>query len=144
MKKQWKVETTKPRRGKPHRSKTPGDRKACNSISTAFLQSVTKIGTQNSVKSHGKALHEFPTHITQVKAEERMNISTRPNKLIRADIAVTTQGTTACSTRARELTNSHHFAYFRIVEACFQNINTGSSSSSSTCMDACFFYHLAW
>jgi hypothetical protein len=40
--------------------------KACHNISAALLlQSVAKIGTQSTMKSTRKTLHEFPPHIPQ-------------------------------------------------------------------------------
>jgi hypothetical protein len=40
--------------GNPPSGITPGDRKACNSITAALLQSVRKIGTQGAMKGLGK------------------------------------------------------------------------------------------
>jgi hypothetical protein len=39
--------------------------KAWDNINNGLLQRITKIGTQGAMKNHGKALHEFPTPITQ-------------------------------------------------------------------------------
>jgi hypothetical protein len=57
---------------------SPRKRKACHSISTAFLQSVTEIGTQSTMKSNRKTLHKFSPHIPP-KAPKR-NISSATNE----------------------------------------------------------------
>jgi hypothetical protein len=43
---------------------SPRKRKACHRISTALLKSVAKIGTQSTMKSSRKTLHEFTSHIS--------------------------------------------------------------------------------
>jgi hypothetical protein len=59
-KKQWTPSCKKKKRGK---NLSPRTRKACHSINTAFMQSATEIGTQSTMKSNMKTLHEFSPHI---------------------------------------------------------------------------------
>jgi hypothetical protein len=47
--------------GKNPTGLSPRSRKACHSISTALLKSVPKIGTQSTMKSSGKTMHEIHT-----------------------------------------------------------------------------------
>jgi hypothetical protein len=49
---------------------------ACNNMSTALMQSISKKGTQSSMKTHKKALHEIPTNITPTPAKGRNDIYT--------------------------------------------------------------------
>jgi hypothetical protein len=56
----------------PSCPRRPGDRKACNSVNTALMQSITKIISHEAMKNHGKAWHELPRvakHIAQEQAE---------------------------------------------------------------------------
>jgi nucleoside recognition membrane protein YjiH len=41
------------------------NRKVCHSVSTALMQSVANIGTQSTMESSIKTLHEFTSHIPQ-------------------------------------------------------------------------------
>jgi hypothetical protein len=61
-KKHWRPPSKKKKRGK---ILSPRNRKACHSVSTALLQSVAEIGTQITMKSSRKTLHEFTSHIPQ-------------------------------------------------------------------------------
>jgi hypothetical protein len=42
---------------------------ACYNVYIALMQSVTKIGTQGSMKNNGKTLQKLPAHITQEPTE---------------------------------------------------------------------------
>jgi hypothetical protein len=59
------VEATKQKEEKRKKPKSPRNRKACHSISTALLKSLAEIGTQSAMKSRRKTLHEFTSHIPQ-------------------------------------------------------------------------------
>jgi hypothetical protein len=59
-KKQRRPPSKRKKRGK---NLSPGNRKACHSVSTALMQSVAEIKTQSIIKSSRKTLHEFPPHI---------------------------------------------------------------------------------
>jgi hypothetical protein len=80
------------------------DRKACHSISTALLQSVAEIGTQNTMMSSGKTLHEFSPHIPPKTPKRNINSST--NEIMHTDITLKAQRTRVTGTHAREA-NSH-------------------------------------
>jgi hypothetical protein len=68
---------------------SPRIRKACHSISTALLESVAKIGTQSTMKSNIKTLHEFSPHIPQKTSKGNKSRST--NEMLHADITPKTQ-----------------------------------------------------
>jgi hypothetical protein len=55
------------KRRKEGKIQSPRNRKACHSISTALLQSVAKIGTQSTMKSNRKTLHELSPHIPEME-----------------------------------------------------------------------------
>jgi hypothetical protein len=102
-KKQWRPPSKKKKRGK---NLSPKNMKACHSVvSTALLKSVAEIGTQSSMKSNRKTLHEFTSHTPQ-KTPKR-NISSATNEMLHTDISVGAQGASVISTHAREATNSH-------------------------------------
>jgi hypothetical protein len=50
------------KRGK---NQSPGNRKACHSVSTALLKSVAEIEIQSAMKSSRNTLHELKKHIPQ-------------------------------------------------------------------------------
>jgi hypothetical protein len=60
------VETTKQKEKKGGKSLSPRNRKACRSISTALLQSVTKIGTQSTMKGNKKTLIKSHTTVRRL------------------------------------------------------------------------------
>jgi hypothetical protein len=53
---------------------SPRNKKACNNISTTLLECVAGIGTQSTMKSSKKTLHEFSTHIP-LKTSKRNRIT---------------------------------------------------------------------
>jgi hypothetical protein len=79
---------------------SPGNRKACHSISTALLQSVAEMGTQSTMKSCKKTLHELSPHIPQKTPKRNINSST--NEMFHTDVSVIAQRTiVVCSTHAK-------------------------------------------
>jgi hypothetical protein len=58
-------------KGKRGKSLSPRIRKACHSIVTALLQSVAEIGTQSTMKSSRKTLHEFSPQSNPPKNAEK-------------------------------------------------------------------------
>jgi hypothetical protein len=62
------------RRKEEKKNISPRNVKACHSISTALLQSIAEIGTQSTMKSSRKTLHEISPHIPQ-KTTPKRNIS---------------------------------------------------------------------
>jgi hypothetical protein len=61
----WKPPSKKEKEGKSASSLRPWNRKACRTISSALLQSIAKIRTQNVIKSSIKTLQDFSPHIPQ-------------------------------------------------------------------------------
>jgi hypothetical protein len=59
-KKQWRPPSKKKKRGK---NLSPRNSKACHNVSIALMQRVVEIGTQSTMKSNKKPLHEFTSHI---------------------------------------------------------------------------------
>jgi hypothetical protein len=53
---------------------SPRNKTACHSISTALLQSVAEKGTQSTIKSSTKTLHEFSPHIPQKRRKGKHGI----------------------------------------------------------------------
>jgi hypothetical protein len=82
MKKQWRPPSKQKKRGK---NLSPRNRKACHSISTALLQSVTEIRTQSTMKGSRKTLHELSPHIPP-KTPKR-NISSSTKEILHTDMA---------------------------------------------------------
>jgi hypothetical protein len=58
----WRQPSKKKKRGN---NLSPRNRKACHIIGTSLLKSVAEIGTRSAMKSIGKTLHEFMSHIPQ-------------------------------------------------------------------------------
>jgi hypothetical protein len=100
-KKQWRPVSKKRTREK---NLSPSNKKACHSVSTALLQSVVEIGTQSTMKSNIKTLHEFASHIPPKTPKRNKSCSTNA-MLQTTDINVRAQGARVSSTHAKESTN---------------------------------------
>jgi hypothetical protein len=72
-KKQWRLPSKKKKRGE---NLNPRNMKACHSVSIALLHSVAEIGTQSTMKSGKKTMHEFTSHIPQEPMEMSRSSST--------------------------------------------------------------------
>jgi hypothetical protein len=68
------------------KSLSPLKRKACQSISTALMHSVSEIGTQCTMKNINGTLHELTPHIPQKTS--KMNTSSSTNEILHTDITV--------------------------------------------------------
>jgi hypothetical protein len=102
-KKKWRPPSKKKK--KKEENLSPRNRKACHNVGTALLKSAAEIGTQSTMKSSRKTLHEFTSHIPQITPKRNKSRST--NKMLHTDITVTTQGARVSGTHAKEATNSH-------------------------------------
>jgi hypothetical protein len=96
-KKQWRPPSKKKKRGE---SLNPRNKKACHNVSIALLQRVAEIGTQSTMKSSKKTLHEFTPHIAP-KTPKRNNSSAN-SKMLQTDITVRAQGARVSDSHARE------------------------------------------
>jgi hypothetical protein len=76
----------KTKRGKNQSS--PRSRKACCSIGTALLKSIAEIGTQRTMKSNRKTLHESTPHIPPNKRRKGTKVA---NEMLHTDITVRAQ-----------------------------------------------------
>jgi hypothetical protein len=65
------------KRRKEEKNQSPRNMKACHSVNTALLQSISEIGTHNStMKSSIKTLHEFTSHIPPKTPKGNISSST--------------------------------------------------------------------
>jgi hypothetical protein len=99
------VEATKQSKKEKIKNLSMRNMKACHSVSTALLQSVVQIGTQSTMKSNKRTLHEITSKIPP-KTPER-SISSTTNKMMHTDITFRAQGSRVINTHATESTNCH-------------------------------------
>jgi hypothetical protein len=72
-----KTPSNKEQRGKYTTGLSMRNKKACHSINNALLQSVAGIGTQRTMKSMKKTLHEFSPHTPKTVEREHKYIDAR-------------------------------------------------------------------
>jgi hypothetical protein len=67
---------------------SPRNRKACHSIRNALLQSITEIGTQSTMKSSRKTLHELTPNVPPKRRKgTELHSSTRVRTCIMLNIS---------------------------------------------------------
>jgi hypothetical protein len=84
MKKKWKPPSKKEKRGENSIGLSPRNMKAYHSNRTALLQSVAEIGSQSTMKSSRKTLHELTSHIPPKPSKG--NIIRSTNEMLHADV----------------------------------------------------------